>query len=152
MSMTRRQGRVFVAQALYALEYNDQPIKKDPQNKKTIERALDYLIEDFEIYNNTKLDKKELNFVENLISCILNHIEEIQNNIIKYAPEWPLPKIHIMDRIVLYIGVAELLFCKEDIPAKVVLNEAIELAKTFGNEDSHRFINGVLDMVHKKNS
>ena len=67
----------------------------------------------------------------------------------KNASEWPLEKIHVMDRIILYIGIAELMYHKKLIPAKVAINEAIELAKSFGNSQSHRFINGVLDVINK---
>ena len=59
------------------------------------------------------------------IPLLYSNINEIQDNIKKYAPEWPLEKIHVMDRIILYIGIAELIFCKKDIPAKVAINESI---------------------------
>ena len=61
-----------------------------------------------------------------------------------------MDKIHIMDRLVLYIGIAEILFMHTEIPIKVSINEAIEMSKSFGNNLSHKFINGVLDIVAKE--
>src|SRR6185436_9106577 len=69
----------------------------------------------------------------------------------KAAPDWPLDKISPVDRNVLRVGLYELLFAdREEVPAKVAINEAIELAKTFGGETSGRFVNGVLGAVYKE--
>ncbi|MBU1148677.1 transcription antitermination factor NusB, partial [Patescibacteria group bacterium] len=74
--------------------------------------------------------------------------QEIDQLITKYAPEWPLDQITTVDRNVLRIGVYELKF-DDDIPPKVAINEAIELAKTFGGESSGKFVNGVLGAIFK---
>lgn len=147
--MTRRQGRTIVLQVLYSLEYNEHILVKTTENKKKLDENLRFSIEEFEINTEKKADKKEIKFVHDLFASIYLYLEEIQENIRKYAPEWPLEKIHVMDRIILYIGIAELLFHKEDIPAKVAINESIELAKSYGNAQSHKFVNGVLDVINK---
>jgi len=73
---------------------------------------------------------------------------EIDKIIVKYATEWPLDQITIVDRNILRIGVYELVMA-EDIPPKVAINEAIEIAKTFGGESSGKFVNGVLGAIYK---
>jgi transcription antitermination protein NusB len=89
-------------------------------------------------------------FVWQLITGVVQHIEEINKIIEKAAPEWPLDQITIVDRNVLRMGLYELLYGnKEEVPPKVAINEAIELAKTFGGESSGKFINGVLGTVYK---
>jgi N utilization substance protein B len=93
-------------------------------------------------------DFDDQGFVENLIKGIIGKQEEIDKYIIKYATEWPLDQITIVDRNILRIGVYELVFDKE-IPAKVAINESIEIAKTFGGESSGRFVNGVLGAIFR---
>jgi len=91
------------------------------------------------------------NFVRKLISGIIEHLSQIDKIIEKAAPEWPIDQITITDRNVLRVGLYELLFSsKEEVPSKVAINEAIELAKTFGGENSGKFINGVLGTVFKQ--
>jgi len=87
-------------------------------------------------------------FVKNIIKGVLENTKEIDRYIIKYATEWPLDQITIVDRNILRIGVYELVFDK-DIPAKVAINEAIEIAKAFGGESSGKFVNGVLGAIYK---
>lgn len=87
-------------------------------------------------------------FVEKIIKEVIKNLPEIDKYIAKYATEWPLEQITTVDRNILRIGVYELVFSK-DIPAKVAINEAIEIAKTFGGESSGKFINGVLGAIYK---
>jgi N utilization substance protein B len=87
-------------------------------------------------------------FTVQLITGIQKHLDGINGIIVKYAPEWPLPQITVVDRNILRIGVFELLY-SPDIPPKVAINEAIELAKTFGGESSGKFVNGVLGAIFK---
>ena len=90
-------------------------------------------------------------FAEKLLKIVIGKQKEIDEIISKAAPDWPLEKISTIDRNVLRVGLAELLFAKRDeVPAKVAINEAIELAKTFGGESSGRFVNGVLGSVYKE--
>jgi N utilization substance protein B len=90
-------------------------------------------------------------FVESLIKGVVAKKPEIDTIIEKAAPEWPLDKISIVDRNVLRIGLYELIFSdRDEVPAKVAINEAIELAKNFGGENSGKFVNGVLGAVYKE--
>jgi N utilization substance protein B len=90
-------------------------------------------------------------FVFYLIEQILEKQKTIDEIIEKAAPEWPIDKISLVDRNVLRIGLTELLFGdRKQVPPKVAINEAIELAKTFGGENSSKFINGVLGAVYKE--
>lgn len=92
------------------------------------------------------LDEKE--FAEQLVAGTAEHQEDIDALITKFAPEWPLPKITTVDRNVLRLGTFELMYTHE-IPSKVAINEAIELAKTFGGESSGKFVNGVLGAIFR---
>lgn len=94
---------------------------------------------------------EDTNFVWQLVRGVVDHLSPIDKIIEKAAPEWPLEQITIVDRNVLRIGLYELLYSKkEEVPPKVAINEAIELAKTFGGESSGKFINGVLGTVYKE--
>ena len=93
----------------------------------------------------------DLSFMQTLIVSILDKRNAIDNIITKAAPDWPLDKISIIDRNILRIGLYELLFSdKNEVPAKVAINEAIELAKSYGGEKSGKFVNGVLGSVYRE--
>ncbi len=90
-------------------------------------------------------------FMESLLESVINQLEMIDGIIVKSAPDWPLDRISIVDRNVLRIGLSELLFGdKKEVPSRVAINESIELAKTFGGENSGKFVNGVLGTVYKE--
>jgi len=94
---------------------------------------------------------EDASFVWQLVTGVVQHLKEIDKIIEKAAPEWPIDQITIIDRNVLRIGLYELLFGdREAVPPKVAINEAIELAKSFGGESSGKFINGVLGTVYKE--
>ncbi len=90
-------------------------------------------------------------FAKNIVDNVSAHKAEIDDIIQKAAPEWPLKQIAPVDRNVLRIGLAELLFGdRKEVPPKVAINEAIELAKTFGGDSSGKFVNGVLGTVYRE--
>lgn len=94
---------------------------------------------------------KDDNFGEDLILGVLKHKEEIDDIISKAAPEWPIAQIAPVDRNVLRVGLYELLFgSRKEVPPKVAINEAIELAKSFGGDSSGRFVNGVLGTIYRE--
>ena len=94
---------------------------------------------------------EELDFIWSLIDGVTKHLFEIDKIIEKAAPEWPVAQIPIVDRNVLRIGLFELLYAdKKEVPPKVAINEAIELAKTFSGQTSGKFVNGVLGTVFKE--
>jgi transcription antitermination protein NusB len=134
---TRHLARSIVLQSLYEWDFFDQ--------KKDLTEILERNMTEF----GPGIDEPE--FVWNLMNKIIDHRKEIDNVIIKAAPEWPLKQISIVDRNALRIGLYELLFAdKDEIPSKVAINEAIELAKNFGGNNSGKFINGVLGTVYKE--
>ena len=94
---------------------------------------------------------EDIPFMRKIMGNVVNKIEIIDQIIEKAAPEWPINKINPVDRNILRIGLGELLFGDHnEVPPKVAINEAIELAKTFGGDSSSRFINGVLGAVYKE--
>jgi N utilization substance protein B len=93
----------------------------------------------------------DFSFMKSLVMSVLAKQIDIDRIIEKAAPEWPIQKIGVVDRNILRIGLYELLFAdRGEVPAKVAINEAIELAKTFGGETSGKFVNGVLGAVYKE--
>jgi len=106
-----------------------------------------------EMYKNNKQEFApefdDGGFIDHLIRGVETNIDELDGLITKFAPEWPLENITIIDRNVLRLGTYELKF-DDNIPAKVAINEAIELAKTFGGESSGKFVNGVLGAIYKE--
>ncbi len=89
-------------------------------------------------------------FVQSLIQGVVDHLAEIDKVIEKAAPEWPISQIALVDRNILRIGLYELLYSeKTEVPPKVAINEAIELAKNFCGQSSGRFVNGVLGKVYE---
>jgi len=90
-------------------------------------------------------------FAEHLIEGTLREQKTIDALIVKCAPEWPLEQVTVMDRNILRLGIYELMFGKYDeVPPKVAINEAIELAKSFGSDASPRFVNGVLGTIYRE--
>ena len=107
--------------------------------------AIEHLRRNIEEFASD-LDEKD--FCEKIVQGVIDHKDEIDALITQFAPDWPLPKITTVDRNVLRIGTFELTYTHE-IPSKVAINEAIELAKTFGGESSGKFVNGVLGAVYR---
>lgn len=134
---SRHLSRSIVLQSLYEWDfYNKKPILKD-----IVERN----IRDF------GPGLEELDFIWKLIDELAKHSIEIDKIITQAAPEWPIEQIAMIDRNVLRIGLCELLYAnKDEVPPKVAINEAIELAKTFSGQTSGKFINGVLGTVYKQ--
>lgn len=90
-------------------------------------------------------------FIDTLVKGVVKHLPKIDKIIETCAPEWPIEQITIIDRNILRLGIYELLFGKrEEAPPRVAINEAIELAKTFGGPSSGKFVNGVLGTIYKE--
>lgn len=112
------------------------------------EDALESLIRNNEEFGEGNSEKA---FAENLLKGVIDKKEDLDNIIAKAAPDWPIEKISVADRNILRIGLYELLFSdRKEVPAKVAINEAIELAKTYSGEKSGGFINGVLGTIYKE--
>lgn len=94
---------------------------------------------------------EETDFIRRLVNGVKDNLTKIDAIIERAAPEWPIDQITVVDRNLLRLGLYELLFGnREEVPPKVAINEAIELAKTFGSDSSSRFINGVLGTVYRE--
>ena len=103
--------------------------------------------------NNSEFGEgdSEKSFIESLTKGLIDKKTDLDNIIVKAAPDWPIEKISIIDRNILRIGLYELLFSdRKEVPAKVAINEAIELAKAYGGDKSSGFVNGVLGTIYKE--
>jgi N utilization substance protein B len=133
----RHLSRSIVLQTLFEWDFNNGELDIKKSLKRNLEEFGPGLEDD--------------TFVLALIDGVLKKKKIIDEIIEKAAPDWPLDKISVVDRNILRIGLAELLFGdRKEVPPKVAINEAIELAKTFGGENSGKFVNGVLGAVYKE--
>src|SRR5580692_5878949 len=134
---TRHLIRTVVLQSLYEWDFY--------QKKKDITAILERNMAEFA----PGVDEPEFGW--KIMQGVAEHFNEIDNIIRKAAPEWPLEKIAIIDRNILRIGLYELLFANPDeVPPKVAINEAIELAKNYGGPNAARFVNGVLGTIYRE--
>jgi len=132
----RHLARTIALQTLYQWDFNG---KNDIDLPTVVKRNLHEFAPQFD-------DK---GFIANLVGGVIKNQKEIDDLITRYAPEWPIEQITMVDRNVLRIGIQEMKY-DADIPEKVAINEAIELAKTFGGESSGKFVNGVLGTIFKE--
>ncbi|MDD5339121.1 MAG: transcription antitermination factor NusB [Dehalococcoidales bacterium] len=130
MPGTRHKARTLALQALYEID----SVARNPQ--AVVDRLL----------SENKLSAENNEFVRGLVNGTVNNREEIDKHIKKLAPAWPLDQLALIDRNVLRLAIFEILFDNK-VPVKVAVNEAVELAKTFGSGSSAKFINGVLGSV-----
>ena|SRR3990167_9077387 len=98
--------------------------------------------------NEEPVDREVREFTQRIIVGVEKERDKIDEKISSYATNWQLKRMAVIDRNVLRIGVFELLYAS-DIPPKVSINEAVELAKRYGDLDSSKFVNGILDKIHK---
>ena len=131
----RHLARTLAVQTLYQWDFNGQ----EGEVMEILKQNREAFAPEF----------NDAGFIEHLLKGVLDNREEIDGLITKFAPEWPLDQITNIDRNVLRLGTFELKY-DENIPAKVAINEAIELAKTFGGESSGKFVNGVLGAIYKE--
>ena len=135
---SRHLSRSIVLQSLYEWDF----WAKDPKDLKAI---LDADIEEF------GPGLEDPTFAQTLAEGIIENFAKIDEVISRCAPAWPLAQVPIVDRNVLRIGIFELLWGnREEVPPKVAINEAIELAKTFGGSNSGKFVNGVLGTIYRE--
>jgi len=96
-------------------------------------------------------DIETVDFIKRLVYGVVENLEKVDKIISRAAPEWPIDQITLIDRNILRLGLYELLFGnREEVPPKVAINEAIELAKSFSGESSGKFVNGVLGTVYRE--
>ena len=130
MAGARRKARALALQALYEI---------DSVGHKTEEVVTRLLA-------NEVLSEENAAFTRELVSGVIQNREKIDQNIRRFAPAWPIEQIPVIDRNILRLAIYELLFDNK-VPVKVAINEAVELAKTFGSDSSPKFVNGVLGSV-----
>lgn len=132
--MNRHLARTLAMQTLY--EWDFQPHKSISEMLQANIKAVDHADGDTA-------------FVLSLVEGMMARKDEIDGLIAKTAPEWPLDQISSIDKSILRLAIYELLACP-DVPAKVAINEAVELAKTFGGDNTSRFVNGVLGTIYRQ--
>ncbi len=134
---SRHLSRSIAMQSLYEWDFSDR--------KKSLDDILERNIKEF------GPGLEDTDFIKQLAKGIEQEAEKIDKILEKAAPDWPLDQINIVDRNVLRIGMYELIYSdKDEVPPKVAINEAIELAKMFGGEASGRFVNGVLGTIYSE--
>lgn len=126
----RRRARAIALQALYEVD----SVGHD------VEGTLNHLLA------NVELPEENAAFVREIVNGVIQNREEIDENIKNFAPAWPVEQIPVIDRNILRLAIFEILLDNK-VPVKVAINEAVELAKTFGSDNSARFVNGVLGSV-----
>lgn len=136
MSANRHLGRIIALQTLYEQDFRKECGDKGFDFNQALQRNISR-------YKDTIDDTK---FIAKLVKGVAAKQKQIDGLIAPIAPEWPIEQIARMDRVVLRIGTYELLFA-EDVPPKVAINEAVELAKAFGGDNSSKFVNGVLGTI-----
>ena len=130
MALTRRKARIIALQALYEFDLT----------KHKPEQTLGHLL------SEADLSGDNAQFIRELVIGISSNLNQIDLEIARYAPAWPVKQLAAIDRNVLRLAIFELLFDNKT-PVRVVINEAVELAKNYGGENSARFVNGVLSSL-----
>lgn len=139
MASNRHLGRIVALQSLYEYEFRTQ----SGDTTTDIDEILGRNLERYE----TAIDDKT--FVVDLVKGVIAHQDELDADIGPIAPEWPVEQIARIDRSILRVGIYELLYLAGIVPPKVAINEAVELAKAFGSDNSSKFINGVLGTAYR---
>ena len=130
MTGTRRRARAIALQALYEVD--------------SVRRKAEAVVE--RLLAEDGLSEENSAFVRELVGGVVQNKDEIDLNIRRFAPAWPVEQIAMIDRNILRLAIFEILFDNK-VPVKVAINEAVELAKSFGSESSAKFVNGVLGSV-----
>jgi N utilization substance protein B len=131
----RHLSRTIAIQSLFEWDFNE----KKEELKDIVKNNIQQFAPNME----------DTAFVYELVDGVVKNLPEIDAIIVKTAPEWPVDQVSLVDRNVLRLGIYELMFLKE-VPPKVAINEAVELAKTYGGESSGKFLNGVLGTLYKE--
>jgi N utilization substance protein B len=129
----RRKARGLVLECLYAWEVGKEPADK--------------VLED--VLSRTSPNEETREFASRLFRSTCEHTEAIDGAIALAAEHWALKRMAVLDRNLLRLATAELLFFQGEVPPKVAINEAIEIAKRYGSDESPRFVNGILDKILK---
>ena len=135
MSINRHLSRTVAMQTLYEWDFRSNQSLQD-----IVRRNINVYKEDV-----------DSNYVIHIVEGVISKIKEIDEQIIKVAPEFPIDQIASIDKAIIRLAIYEILY-DNDVPAKVAINEAVELGKNFGNDNSYKFINGVLGTIYRTSS
>ena len=139
MASNRHLGRIVALQTLYEYEFRLQAGDTSVDADEVLTRNLERY--------ETAID--DTDFVKDLVTGVVQEQPGLDAKIQPIAPEWPIEQISRIDRTVLRLGLYELLFRGDKVPPKVAINEAVELAKAFGSDNSSKFVNGVLGTAYR---
>jgi N utilization substance protein B len=131
--MNRHLSRIIVMQSLYEWDF-----RQSENAEEIAKRNIDRIGE-----------SADSDFILAIVKGVVANMDKIDNSIVKAAPEWPIDQISVVDKTILRLSIFELLYGTE-VPPKVAINEAVELGKTFGGENSSKFINGVLGTLYRQ--
>ena len=134
MASNRHLGRIVALQTIYEYEFRTQVGDQTVRAEEILTRNL----------GKYKSSVEDTDFVRALVDGVIAKMTELDDTLRPLAPEWPIEQIARIDRTVLRLGLYELLHSKDSVPPKVAINEAVELAKAFGSDNSGKFVNGVL--------
>jgi N utilization substance protein B len=146
MASNRHLSRIIAFQTLYEWEFLTKRLPDFKDQFKSEKEGMEPIVE--RNYQEFAKSLESRGFIDQLVWGVLDNKEKINSIIAPAAPEWPIDQIALIDIVILRLGIYELLFARE-VPPKVAINEAVELAKAFGGESSSRFINGVLGTVYR---
>ena len=142
----RRKGREIALQILYQADWERQ---MDPQEMEEFAtRALEEYEKDLAPANSVE-DPELRDFIRDLVTGVLQRRSRVDEIIKRFSKGWKIQRMAMVDRNILRLGIYELCF-HPDMPPKVAINEAVELAKRFGDANSPAFVNGILDSVYRK--
>ena len=125
--MKRRIAREKALQSIFQIDMNETSPKD----------AIDYVLD----------GEASDDYLEKLVEGVTEHIEEMDSILTKHLEKWTIDRLATVDRNILRVAVYEMIYCKEDVPVNVAINEALEIAKIYGDESSSKFINSVLSKI-----
>ncbi len=136
---SRRKERQFAFQVLYSVH------AEDTASKDRVEATFDHFL----TTEHEAQDETAMPFARTLVHGVMEHLDELDATIARFSKHWKLSRIAQVELTILRLGIFEMRYVA-DIPVRVAINEAIELAKEFGDDNSRNFINGILDGVGKE--
>jgi transcription antitermination protein NusB len=125
--MKRRIAREKALQSIFQIDMNETTPKE----------AIDFVLD----------GEASDDYLEKLVEGVTEHLEEMDSILIKHLEKWTIDRLATVDRNILRVAVYEMIYCKEDVPVNVAINEALEIAKIYGDESSSKFINSILSKV-----
>lgn len=146
MASNRHLSRIVAFQTMYEWDFLQRNCAEDLASVIDVHEGMVPILD--RNYNEFAGSIESREFIDNLVWGVVDNEEKIDSILRPAAPEWPIEQIALVDLIILRMGIYELLFTAE-VPPKVAINEAVELAKAFGGENSSRFVNGVLGTIFR---